>query len=120
MNDSIDKNDNDYVIAISSDQMGGGDEGLGRILIKAFLNSLHGQALQPTHVLFYNSGVILCREDSDVLPALKDLERNGIEIVLCGTCVDYYDLKNRLGAGTVSNMGYVTGVMARAGHVVKP
>ena len=113
-------NDNDYVVAISSDQMGRGDEDLGRILIKAFLNSLHEQEARPTHILFYNSGVKLCSRDSGVLPALKDLQNNGVEIVLCGTCIDYFDLAENLGTGTVSNMINITGIMAGAGHVVKP
>jgi len=110
----------DYVICIKSERMGEGEAELGTILIKAFINSLKEQDKLPTHLVFYNSGVKLTTKDSPVLEALSDLEDKGIRIMVCGTCIDYYGLKDKLGVGMISNMYSITETLANAGHVVVP
>jgi selenium metabolism protein YedF len=109
-----------YVVVISSDRMGEGDPQLGAILMKGFLNALHEQPVLPTHLIFYNSGVKLVVKESGVVTSLQELEAAGIEILVCGTCVDFYELKEQVGAGRISNMFTLTELMAKTGHVVKP
>ncbi len=109
-----------YVVVVSSDKMGEGDPQLGTILMKGFLNALHEQPVLPTHLIFYNSGVKLTTVDSGVSSSLKALEESGVEILICGTCVDFYRIKEELGVGKISNMFTITETMAKTGHVVKP
>lgn len=109
-----------YVVVVGSDRMGEGDPQLGAILMKGFLNALNEQPLLPTHLLFYNAGVKLAAKDSGVIASLRTLEESGVEILVCGTCVDFFGLKENLGAGKISNMFTITETMARTGHVVKP
>jgi selenium metabolism protein YedF len=92
------------VIALASDIMGRGDEELGGILIKAFFNTLAESDQLPWRMVFFNSGVKLTVEGTDTAQALRNLESLGVEILVCGTCLDFFGLKDRLAAGTVSNM----------------
>jgi selenium metabolism protein YedF len=110
----------DYVVVISSDKMGEGDPQLGMILMKGFLNSLHEQEIMPTHLVFYNSGAKMVIPEAGVLSSLKELEEKGVEILVCGTCVDFYGIKEQMAVGKISNMFTITGTMANTGHVVKP
>ncbi|MEI6274574.1 MAG: sulfurtransferase-like selenium metabolism protein YedF [Prolixibacteraceae bacterium] len=109
-----------YVVVISSDKMGEGDPQLGAILMKGFLNALHEQPVFPTHLLFYNAGVKLTTRNSGVTGALQELEAEGVEILVCGTCIDFYQLKDERAVGTISNMFTLTEIMAQTGHIVKP
>jgi selenium metabolism protein YedF len=109
-----------YVVVVSSDKMGEGDPQLGSILIKGFLNALIEQPVLPTHLLFYNAGVKLTTVDSGVSSALLALEENGVEILSCGTCVDFYDIRGKMAVGKISNMFTLTETMAKTGHIIKP
>lgn len=109
-----------YVVVVGSDKMGEGDPQLGSILMKGFLNALIEQPVLPTHLLFYNSGIKLTTVDSGVITSLQVLEESGVEILICGTCVDFYEIRAQLAAGKISNMFTLTETMAKAGHVVKP
>lgn len=111
---------NSYVVVVSSEMMGDGEPELGSILMKAFLNSLIEQPILPTHLIFYNSGVKLATIDSGVIGSLKALDESGVDIIICGTCVDYYEVKTLLAVGRISNMFTITETMAKTGHVVKP
>ncbi|MFZ5942414.1 MAG: sulfurtransferase-like selenium metabolism protein YedF [Bacteroidota bacterium] len=110
----------EYVICIKSESMGDGEPELGTILIKAFINSLKDQEKLPTHIIFYNSGVKLTVKNSPVIEALTALESLGIRIMVCGTCIDYYGLKETLGVGMISNMYSITETLAGTGHVIFP
>lgn len=109
-----------YVVVVGSDRMGKGDPQLGLILMKGFLNALREQPILPTHLIFYNSGVKLTTEDSGVITTLQTLEESGVEILVCGTCVDFYNIKGLLAVGNISNMFTITETMARTGHVIQP
>lgn len=109
-----------YCVAVGSDRMGRGDDGLGKILLRAFINSLGEAERLPSHILFYNSGINAALEGSDTIPALRELETRGVKILVCGTCLDFYEAKERLAIGTVSNMFKITEVLSKAGHVVYP
>ncbi len=84
--------------------MGGGSEELGKILMKSFMYTLTEATPFPSTLLFYNSGVYLTCEGSEVLEDLKTLEAEGVEIISCGTCLDFYNIKEKLQVGEISNM----------------
>lgn len=94
----------DLVILFDSDTLGEGSEELGKILIKGYIYTLTECTPYPRTLLFMNSGVKLTSEGSEVLEYLKELESEGVEILSCGTCLDYFHLKDQLVVGSVSNM----------------
>ena len=106
------------VVAISADTMGSGSEELGKILLKAFLFSLTELDSPPEALLFFNSGALLASNESNTTGDLKTLEEKGVRILICGTCVSYYNLQNKLMAGTVSNMQEILQTMANAVKVI--
>jgi len=106
------------VVCIATDVFGTGDEELGGILMKAFLNTLWDYDPRPAKVLFINSGVMLTTEGSDVLDTLQLLENDAVEIFSCGTCLDYYGIKDKLLVGKVSNMYEIVASLLTAGKVV--
>ena len=114
------KTDNSFVVVVSSNVMGHGDDKLGSILIKGFIYSLTCLETLPKAVIFYNSGVKLAVEGSEVLEDLKTLADAGVEIVACGTCLEFYQLKEKLAVGKIVNMLDIVERQAKATKVVKP
>ena len=109
-----------YVVAVSSDKMGEGSEELGKVLIKAFLFALTQQDELPGTIIFYNGGVKLSTEGSPVLEDLKNLAAQGVEVISCGTCLNFYQLSEKLAVGEVSNMYDIVEHLRKADVVVKP
>lgn len=109
-----------YVVVISSDKMGEGDDELGSLLMTTFINALKDLDELPQKMVFYNNGVKMATIDSPVIGTLKDLERMGVEITLCGTCVNHYSLASVVGVGTISNMYSIADIMASSGKIIKP
>ena len=107
------------VVAVGSAEMGNGDPRLGRILMKSFLYSLTQLEELPQTVLFFNGGVRMTTEGSESIEDLKALESQGVEILSCGTCLDFYGLKDKLLVGGITNMYVIAQTMAGAGNVVK-
>ncbi len=110
----------DYIVVLSSDRIGDGDEKLGEVLMKSFFRALHDLDRLPKKILFYNSGVRLATASSAVKNDIKDLERMGVEILLCSTCVDHYGIGDLVSAGTLSNMFVFAEIMSGPDKVVKP
>ena len=108
------------VVAVGSNEMGNGAEALGKSLMKAFIFALTKQDYLPETMLFFNSGANLTCEDSDSLADLKELEAQGVEILTCGTCLDFYNLKEKLAVGGVTNMYVIVEKMEKAPLIVKP
>lgn len=108
------------VVVISSDRMGIGNDELGKVLIKGFIFAVTQLDTLPKTMLFYNGGATLTAEGSDSLEDLKSLEAQGVEIMTCGTCLDYYGLKEKLAVGSVTNMYSIVETMANAGKIIKP
>ena len=107
------------IVAIGSAEMGNGDPKLGKILMKSFLYSLTQLDALPQTVLFFNGGVRMTTEGSESIEDLKALEAQGVEILSCGTCLDFYGLKDKLRVGGITNMYVIAQTMAEAGNVVK-
>ena len=108
------------VVAVGSDRMGEGSEELGRILIKSFIFALTQLDDLPDKILFYNGGAKLTVEGSESLEDLKVLEEQGVEIMTCGTCLDYYGIRDRLAIGGVTNMYSIVETLQNAMSVIRP
>lgn len=108
------------VVAVGTDVMGQGSDELGRTLMKGFLFALGQLPQLPGTVLFYNGGARLTVEGSDSLEDLRALEERGVEILTCGTCLNYYGLTEKLAVGSVTNMYAIAEKLAGAGKVVRP
>lgn len=115
-----DSRKNGLVAVLSSDQMGGGNEELGRILMKGFVYALSKLDNLPETVLLYNGGAKLSVEGSQSLEDLQSLEAQGVEILTCGTCLNFYELTDKLRVGGVTNMYEITEKMAKAGQIIRP
>ena len=111
---------NDTVVAVSSACMGSGSDELGAALMKSFLFALTQQDTLPKSILFYNGGAKLTTEGSASLEDLKSLEAQGVEILTCGTCLNFFGLSDKLQVGGVTNMYDIVEKMSSAGRVVRP
>ena len=108
------------VVAVSSDAMGLGSEELGRTLMKGFLYALSQLDELPKTILFYNGGARLTTEGSLSLEDLRSMEAQGVQILTCGTCLNYYGLTEKLAVGGVTNMYSIVETLAKADKVLKP
>jgi selenium metabolism protein YedF len=106
------------VYLMKQDTLGHGSTELGAVLIKAFFFSLLETQPLPATLLFLNSGVRLTVEGSPVLEHLQQLEKQGVAVFACGTCLDYYQLKDKLAVGTVTNMYTILEKMSQAAKVI--
>ena len=105
----------DVAILITNRYFGQGDEELGKILMRSFLYTLTELDGRVKNIIFMNSGVFLTTEGSEVLEILQSLSQEGVEILSCGTCLDFYGLKDKLAVGDVTNMYTATEISSRAG-----
>jgi selenium metabolism protein YedF len=108
------------VAYINSDVLGVGDEALGSFLMKAFLKTLLDLEKKPDRLILINRGVQLAGEGSKVLENLVALSEAGVEIVSCGTCLDYYKQREKMKVGTISNMYDIIQSMIEADRLIKP
>jgi len=108
------------VVLISSQLLGSGEERLGQILMRAFVKTLREVEPRPSKIIFVNSGVFLTTEGSDLIDDLQVLSDEGIEIMSCGTCLDYYRKLDAVRVGIVSNMYEIATALMQADRVVRP
>jgi selenium metabolism protein YedF len=108
------------VFVFSSASMGHGNDDLGAILMKAFIHTTVDLDQRPDVMIFYNTGVTLVAADSGVVDDLKTLEEKGVKILVCGTCVNFFELGGKLAVGTVSNMYDIASTLSTAGRIVAP
>jgi len=108
------------VVYIGSDQMGNGDIKLGQILMKNFLFTLLEGDTTPDMILLVNSGVKLAVGGSDVLEPLEELVEQGVEIASCGLCLEFFELKESLAVGRISNMLETVNALGKAGRIIRP
>jgi len=106
------------VLLISAWAVGRGPEDLQDILIRGFLHTLHEVSPLPSTIIFINTGVKLAVENSPVLEDLQLLEKQGTEILICGTCLNYFNLTEKVAVGTISNMYTIAETLLSAGKVV--
>ncbi len=108
------------VVVISSDKMGDGAEKLGKALLKSFFYALSQQDTLPATILFYNGGAAMSCSGSPILEDLKSLHAQGVEVLTCGTCLDFYGLTKELAVGEVTNMYVICEKLTGASLIVKP
>ena len=109
-----------HVVVLKSQVIGHGDDTLGALLLRSFVNSLNETDVLPSAVLLYNTGVKLALRETDTADSLLILAEKGVSIYLCGACVDFFDIKKDLGVGTITNMFKITEMVTRATHVIYP
>lgn len=108
------------VIYINSERMGCGDDELGSMLMGTFLSTLGDFVKEISHVLLVNSGVNLVCNGSDKVGMMVMLENAGVEILSCGTCINHFNLKDKVKAGKVSNMFTILQVLTTADTCITP
>ena len=108
------------VVLITSAGLGSGSEELGEILMRSFLKTIASSEPLPSTLLFLNGGVRLTLDGSPLIEDLIRLERAGVRIFSCGTCLDYFEVKDRLKVGSVGNMADTVSILARADRILHP
>jgi len=108
------------VVAVDTDVMGRGSDELGKALMKSFIYALSQQEKLPATILFYNGGAHLTTEGSASVEDIKSMEAQGVEILTCGTCLNFYGLTDKLQVGGVTNMYSIVEKLSGAAKVIKP
>jgi len=108
------------VMVIPADTMGRGDDPLGHVLMRAYIKTIKNLKPLPAKIFFYNTGVKITATESDLVAPLRELDGLGVEIYSCGTCLDFFNLKDALLVGQVTNMFEIMDGMATAAKVVSP
>lgn len=109
---------NTFAVGIGSKYYGTGAEELGESLMKSFIYTIAETKPLPDSIIFFNSGVFLSIKDSPVLEDLKRMEEQGVEILSCGACLNFYEKTEELAVGEVSNMYTIYETLKDAGRNV--
>ncbi len=115
----FEEDSSEYIVVISSDHMGTGDETFSKNLLEGFIYALTEQDVAPKYVVFYNMGVTLPSINEKVIGDLKALEERGTQVLSCGLCLGQYDMKEKLQVGEITNMYRICELMIQY-KVVKP
>ena len=105
------------VLFFANDELGSGSRELGEMLMRNFIYTLTKRETLPQALVFMNSGVKLCVEGSAAIEELQFFKNKDITILVCGTCLDYYELKDKLRVGEVSNMYDIADLLLDAERV---
>ena len=108
------------IYVISSDSMGRGSDQLGWALLQTYVQTIKDVEPLPNKIVLYNAGVKLVATPSGALDALRRLQEMGVEILACGTCLDFFQLKSALQVGQISNMHEIMSTMSEADKIVSP
>ncbi|MBU3209241.1 sulfurtransferase-like selenium metabolism protein YedF [Clostridium algidicarnis] len=111
--------DKKLVIVVGTDKLGEGDEILGSNLMKSYMYALSESDDMPSDIIFLNSGVKLTTKGSSVIDSLEELKNKGVNITSCGTCLDFYNLKDYLLIGDISNMYTIVETMNKSDNTIK-
>jgi selenium metabolism protein YedF len=113
------KENKKFTLVVSTDKLGEGEDKLGAILMKSYVFALSEANLIPNDILFINGGVKLTVDDSPVQGSLKKLIERGTNILICGTCLDFYNIKDKLSIGEITNMYNIVQLMNNADNTIK-
>ena len=100
--------------------MGRGSDALGWGLLQTFIQTIKDVQPLPEKILLYNGGVKLVTVESGALKALQQLQEKGVEILVCGTCLDFFQLQSAIKVGDISNMYDIMNAMASADKLISP
>ena len=106
------------VLLVTSATLGRGDDGLGSVLMRSFMHTLGESDIKPHKVILMNSGVKLATTGSEVVDDLRSLEKDGVEILACGTCLAHFGLKEAVEIGRISNMYEITMALMKSTKVI--
>ncbi len=109
-----------FAFCFTGDQMGQGPGELGKILIQGCINTIKELVPLPAAIVFYNSAVKLAVDSSPVLDSLQELEKSQVKILVCGTCANFFQIKDKIRVGIISNMYNILETLSRADHVIYP
>jgi selenium metabolism protein YedF len=105
-------------VLVGTDRMGKGDDLLGGKLLFNFVGTLKELGPELWRLIFLNAGVKLAVEGSESLPALRDLEGEGVVILVCGTCLNHFELLEKKQVGETTNMLDVVTALQLADKVI--
>ena len=108
----------EVVILVTNSGLGNGEKGLREKMMGVFLSTLNTFPQLPAKILFYTDGVKLVVEGSPIIGELKALEEKGVHLITCGTCLDYFGLKDQLVVGEVGGMAAILQAMMEAEKVL--
>lgn len=108
------------VVLLAADVIGRGPPELGAVLMKGFLAALQELTPPPSRLVFYSSAVLLAVDGSPHVDAIRAIEARGVEVLICGTCADWYGKKADIHLGTVTNMLTILQTLAGAGKILSP
>ncbi|MBN2126277.1 MAG: sulfurtransferase-like selenium metabolism protein YedF [Deltaproteobacteria bacterium] len=106
------------MVMVPNNRMGHGDDELGAKLVVNFLKTLKEMGNELWRLVFVNNGVKLCIEGAEVLPVIRELEQEGVTILVCGTCLTHFDLLDRKQVGETTNMLDIVTAMQLADKVI--
>lgn len=108
----------DWAVFVNKDIIGAGNEDLGQSLMKMFLYTISEGEDLPKSILFMNGGVKVPTLNEQAIEHLKSLEDKGVELLVCGACLNFYELEDKLAVGKISNMYDITNAMKDAAKVI--
>ena len=111
---------NTLVYVISADSMGRGSKELGWALLQTYVTTIGEVSPLPSHILLYNGGVKLAATEGKALEALQKLEKQGVVVWVCGTCLEFFKLEEQHRVGEITNMYDIMSTMAASGKLVSP
>jgi selenium metabolism protein YedF len=108
-----------FIIVVSTDKLGLGNDELGTLLMKSYMYALSESDRLPDDLIFLNGGVKLTTEGSECIDSIRKLQDIGVNILSCGTCLDFYNIKDKLLVGEISNMYTIVEKMNNAENTIK-
>ena len=105
-------------LVFAKNRIGEGAEELGKMLVSGFLNTFKEMEKLPQKVIFLNSGIDLVLKDSPTIPILKEYEAQGVELLACGACLDFYKKVDEVAVGRVSNAYDILNATINTGKVI--
>jgi selenium metabolism protein YedF len=118
--EAVAKAEKKVLVFMNSETLGRGDDELGRVLTRSFLYTLKVLEVVPWRIIFMNGGVKHVAEGSESLVVLKEIGDLGVEILACGTCLDYFHIKDMVRVGRISNMYEIASSFLEATQVISP
>lgn len=107
-----------WAVFVGKEMIGAGDPELGENLLKMFFYTLTQDENIPEYLLFMNAGVKIPVENEQITEHLKELQDKGAQVLVCGTCLNFYEIADKLQTGTVSNMYDIVGAMKSVDKVI--
>ena len=108
----------DWAVFIGKEIIGMGNEELGKNLMKMFFYTLNESNDIPKYLLFMNDGVKVPTLNEQAIEHLSELQNKGVEILVCGACLNFYSLEDKLNVGRISNMYEITSAMQEVSKVI--